>query len=368
MNKNNKKNINRVQNQQIAALNKKVAQLKMLSGMKKKTKKRVQKTTRLNQSRHPLHDSVRAILRPQEAIPGAASHLVNAAPSQKYTLRSRWSTGINASNECVAFICPAFQEDPYLPSAVVYSGSTATSPIIESGTAGTGLGTGVSTYKPVRPYGLTTGLSWRLVSYNLRVRYTGTALNANGTLKCLNTPHGEMDIVTQSTVLTYDAIRQQMEGNLLTSLRTVHDRAVYDYPGIGGTEWFGGDNYFCSDITADEGSVQAVGVGLGQLSSQYTFGEPGMIFSYFNFSTAAVQLEFELIENWEVKGPSISPFLTPSHADPALHEEVMRTVFASHIHASKSGTTSASAAEFLKRANKESKSPLGRAVIAAALA
>ena len=89
---------------------------------------------------------------------------------------------------------------------------------------------------------------------------------------------------------------------------------------------------------------------------------------YYNSATSTTSLDFELIENWEVKGPGIAPFLTASHGDPALHQEVLRTVLESHIHASKAGTTTSNAIAFLKKANAESKTPLGRAVIAAALA
>lgn len=340
--------------------------MKALQNLPKRKRRSVAKQQRI--SRHPLHHAVRALLRPEQAEPGSAYHLIDSAPSQKYTLRTRWTTTVNASAQIVAMISPAFVEDASYPSAIVYSGSLSPGYFIQSSGAGTGLGSGVNAYKPTRPYTNVNGLSWRLVSYNLRARYSGTALNANGTIKVLNTPHGEADFLFNMSGWTYDNIRTFVESNLLSSLRTIHDRSVYDYPGIGSTEWMDGTNYFCSDITADEGTDGCTGQRVGQASSPVLFGEPGMLFSYYNSSTSATSIDFELIENWEVKGPNIAPFLTPSHGDPALHQEVLRTVLESHIHASKSGTTTANAIAFLKKANAESKTPLGKAVIAAALA
>lgn len=370
------KNINTQQNKKIAALEAKFAMLKRVSSMPKKAKRKVKKAARVQRSSHPLSTQVKGLLTPAAALPGTVHHLVDAAPSQKYSLKSRGTLSVAASATAVGIVSPAFIQNSDYSSAVFATAAynTLASATISNTQTGSGFyPTGVTglVLRPTRPYSDTSQLTWRLVSYQLRVRYAGTALNANGNFKCLNNVHGEARFADTVSSRTWAQIADLVDSNVHTSLRTVYDRAVQDYPGIGSTIWLDEDRYYGADINATghgSSSLELVGTTIGQASSNLRVGEPGFIFTYLNSSTSAVNLEFELYENWEVRGPSVAPFMTPSHPDPILHEEIMRTVISSHIHSSKDSGVGGSMTKYLKLANNESKSPLGRAVIAAALA
>lgn len=350
----------------------KFALLQRVSALPKKAKRKVQKRTRVARSSHPLSVQVKGLLNPAAALPGTAHHLVDVAPSQKYSLKSRFTVSIGSGNSCVGVVSPCFIENNNFPSAIFVNGTSGqlNTGFIQNSQVGTSITpsgvTGLAV-KPTRPYSASADKAWRLVSYQLRVRYAGSALNANGNFKVLNNNHGELGFVENNATTTWWNIFEAVDKNIHTSLRTVYDRAVHDYPGVGSTTWYESDEYFCSDLNTD-GNFESKGERIGQDSSPYIFGEPGIIITYTNSSTGAINLECELYENWEVKGPSVGPFMTPSHPDPVLHEEVMRTFLSSHVHSSKDSGVGGSMSKFLKLANTESKSPLGKAVIAAALA
>lgn len=371
VNKNNS-NINAKQNKKIAALEAKFSQLKKLSAMPKKARKRVSKQNRVARASHPLMPQVRALLNPSMALPGSAHHLIDVAPSQKYSLKSRFTLAVGAGNPCVGLVSPCFIDTAGYASAIFVTGSTAqlaSATIQNSNLGASAFPTGATgvTVRPTRPYSSTAQMTWRLVSYQLRVRYAGTALNANGNFKNLNNVHGEMGIMDSVSSTTWAQLFDEVDRNTHTSLRTVHERAIQDYPCVGSTMWLDNDSYYGADINAVPGSIELVGETIGQASSAWRIGEPGLIFTYTNSSTSSINLECELYENWEVRGPTVAPFVTPSHPDPILHEEIMRTIVSSHIHASKdSGMGSMN--RYLKLANAESKTPIGKAVIAAALA
>jgi hypothetical protein len=372
VNNKSNRNINTTQNRKIASLEAKFAALKKLSSMPKKARKAASKRSRVRKTSHPLSAQVKGLLCPAAALPGTAQHLVDVAPSQKYSLKSRFTQSVAASSSVVGVISPAFIEDNAFPSAIFATGTSTqlnTGTIQNSQVGSSAFPTGVtgSVIKPTRPY-LAGTLTWRLVSYQLRVRYAGTALNANGNFKVLNNNHGEIQFANSSGTTTWWNIFEQVDRNVHTSLRTVHDRAVQDYASIGSTKWFDTTEVFCSDLNALEGGIELTGTRIGQASSTIQLGEPGIIFTYTNSSTGSINLECELYENWEVRGPTVAPFMTPSHPDPILHEEVMRTFLSSHVHSSKDSGSSANMVKYIKAANAESKTPLGKAVIAAVLA
>jgi hypothetical protein len=261
------------------------------------------------------------------------------------------------------FLSPYCWQDANTNSGYLVNGpttlETTTLPIINDPTAGTNVvptGFNRSTFEPVRPYATGDGRTARLVSYGLRVRYSGTALNANGTLRLLATPHGEMDLLGGRT---YASAISLLNGSHATQQKTIYDKAVFEFSFIGNDEWSG------NGTGADQDMIQGLGR-VGQASSPRFSSEPGCVLYYTNNSTAAVQFDYELIEHWEVRGQTIAPFYTDSHSDPALHHEIMNVVNTAHVRA---GLNSES--KFIGVVNsvaKASKSPLGKVVLAAALA
>lgn len=379
--------INKQQNQQIAALNKKLSKLKMLANMPKKSRRASQKKARTSSAGHPLLPQVKALINPFDSTPGIAKHLVDPYPSQSYKVKARSTVTVGNAGSMVMCVAPCFGSDPTATFPSVWgatwgaaSGGAVT--ILRDGLQA-GVGAVKSAASPAtyfelvqnKPYAFGgVPMQFRLVSYGIRIRYTGTALNANGSFKML--PNDQASVVIRDGT-TWANVLTSIDSNAHTILRSVYDKAVYEFHALGDTEWLT-NGVDLTGATHDEGSPQWPDLTLygtnvfhepmfiGQDSSPKAVGHPGMLLSYQNNSSNAVQFEIELIENWECKGPSNVAFQTDSHANPELSSEVFRTVVSGHMHAAASSTPSV--ARSLREINKASKSPLGKAVIAAALA
>lgn len=332
---------------------------------------------------HPLLPQVKALVSPFDCTPGSGKHLVDPLPSQSYKLKSRTTVTVGNSMRMVGMISPCFGDSGVptnYPSALFTSGPAASmdkTVLEDGGEAGSAAVKGTSTVSllaPIRPYYFeSAGGSWRLVSYGVRIRYTGTALNANGTIKYL--PNDLSAFVLDSTT-TYNSIANYIDGNNHTIMRSVYDKGVYDFNGLGSTEWMREDETYPAvhdeggeygeTATQDFVSNHWKPVKLGQNASPVKFGTPGMLISYQNNTSSAVQFEVELVENWEVRTPTNTAFQTDSHGNPEISQEVFRTVVSGHMHAAASSAPTV--VKSLKAVNAASKSPLGKLVIAAALA
>jgi len=341
------------------------------------------KRGRASSSQHPLLPQVKALIAPFDSTPGAAKHLVDPAPSQSYKLKARSTITVPASKTMVGLISPSFGDfgvPTEAPSAIFMagSGSELSFTFLEDGTvAGSDPSKGTAVYSalaPLRPYGgATQGSSFRLVSYGLRVRYTGTALNANGTIKYL--PNDLAAFKFSNTTPSLQSVIDYVNGNNHTIMRSVYDKAVYDFSGLGATEWMHYNELYAA--LHDEGrewgatATQAPSPNhwgyqrIGENSSNTYFGIPSMLITYTNNSTSAVQFEMELVENWEARTPSNTAFQTDSHGNPEISQEVFRTVVSGHMHAAASSVPDV--VKSFKAVNAASKSPLGKLVIAAAL-
>lgn len=339
----------------------------MLANLPKKARKAVRKRTQLSgRATHPLHNQIMGLVQPFKATNGVAQHLVDSLPSQKYTLRSRFSAGIPSGGCMAIMLSPYAWSDANFPSGVIFtanSASTAESSgdaIFESAVVGsTNYPTGFTSSGvmiPTRPYTYGAGKTARLVSYGLRVRYTGAGLYASGTFKLLATPHGEMDLEGGTT---FNQVVERMNGSHATQMKSIYDRAVYEFNFLGNDEW--SENGCGADQDETTHPLR-----LGKASSTTQFSEPGAFGYYVNSSGNAVTFELELVENWEVRGTSVAPFYTDSHTDPALHHEIVNIVNTAHQRAGLSPSTKFS--DVVTSVSKASKSPLGKAVLAAALA
>lgn len=360
-----------------------------MTGMPKKARRVAKKRAMVRPSSgHPLLPQVKALLNPFDSTPGVAKHLVDPYPSQSYKVKARSTITVGNGGIFVMNVAPTFgSSSTYtLPSAwgaTFPAGSTSGNvTILRDGTqAGSGA-VKTATVSPTyfelvqnKPYALEgVSMQFRLVSYGIRVRYTGTALNANGSLKMLPNDQASVQI---NTGTTWNNLATAVDNNAHTILRSVYDKAVYEFHALGDTEWLTNGTQV-TGATHDEGKpswpATAVWDGysyhepmfIGQDSSNKAVGHPGMLVTYTNNSTSNVQFEVELIENWECKGPSNVAFHTDSHANPELSSEVFRTVISGHMHAASSSVPNV--AKSLRDINRASKSPLGKAVIAAALA
>lgn len=365
------------QSAQIAQLTRMVAMMRKPSTKPKRRKTSIPRTVG-----HPLLPQVKALVAPFDSTPGTGKHLVDPMPSQAYKLKSRTSVTVGNGQHLVGLVSPCFGDfgtPSHFPSAIFAAGggSQFNQTILEDGTAaGSSPLKGTNTYAsiaPIRPYANSTlGSSWRLVSYGIRIRYTGTALNANGTIKYLP---NDLSAYQFDDVSTFNGIINYVDGNNHTIMRSVYDKAVYDFNGLGSTEWMHDDEVYPAvhDEGREWGSTATqpaksnfwLPVKIGQNSSPVSFGTPGMIITYLNNTTANIQFEIELVENWEARTANNTAFQTDSHGNPEISQEVFRTVVSGHMHAAASSTPSV--AKSLKAVNAASKSPLGKLVIAAAL-
>lgn len=280
-----------------------------------------------------------------------------------------------STHEMNLFLFPTMAYDagtsPYRPSAIalVSGGGTPNNfPLHESTQAGTDwkpTNTTGSLLIPNRPYYTATNEldNWRLVSYAVRVRYTGTALNANGTLKCLASPHGELNATSATPRPLIRDLINTLQSSPHTTYKSIYDKAVYEFNFVGEDKWLEADN-FCGAVQGRD-TYQYVGNRLGQATSEYTAGESGAYLFYTNNANAAVQFEIELVENWEVRANNLQPFYTQSHSDPVLHHEMMTTINTAHTLAGMSSEKSF--ANVVGTVAKASKSPLGKVLLAAAL-
>lgn len=342
--------------------------------MPKKSRRRAAKTMRAASNfsgKHPLHDQIVGLVNPLAAGPmSGAQHLIDATPSVKYTVRARTQVTVSASSDMFIGLAPCMAIDGansgnYLSGFCMVGSNLGSNnnKLVESTAVGSDwkpTGTTGSVLVPNRPYYTDTNQldNWRLVSYALRIRYTGTALNANGTLKCLATPHGELNALTGVNI---GVLITELQSSPHTQLKTVRDQGVFDFNFIGDDSWAEG-GALCGAPQGREGNLKR----LGQATSPYVVGESGGYLFYSNNSTCSVQFEVELVENWEVRSGTLHPFYSPSHSDPQLHHEIMNIVNTAHIRAGSSNQP-----KFLSVVGdvaKASKSPLGKAVLAAALA
>lgn len=329
-----------------------------------KARKRMQNAT----GRHPLHQQAVALMQPFKSPAGVAQHLIDALPSQKITLRSRGSINCNGNGSILGFVSPYLWNDSNYPSCFVFNNVTAGG-ADASNDAVLGSST-VSSYSypsgwngsllmaPVRPYDAAGGdRSCRLVSYAIRIAYTGTALNANGRLKLLATPHGELNLAAGTSVAE---IISTIQSSHHTQMKSIHDQAVYEFNFIGNDRWD------ASGAGAEQDVDTFVENVLGGVNSPRRAYEPGAAFYYLNTASTAISFEIEVIENWEVRGANLASFYTESHSDPIMHHEILNVINTAHTRAGLSTETKFS--NVVTSVAKASRSPVGKALLAAALA
>ncbi len=339
--------------------------------MPKRSRRAAQKKTRISPKiNHPLLPQVKALVSPFNAPAGMGQHLVDALPSHKVTLRSRTSVSVGGSATLIGGLSPYFWNNASsanTPSGFFVtaagdgsSGSVWTASVFNSTVTGSNPNpTGSLSYgvlAPVRPYSSGGDSSTaRLVSYGLRVRYTGTALNANGTFKVLAVPHGELNLIGSAT---YRSVIDILQGSHSTQMKSIYDKAVYEFNFLGNSGW--SPSGTGADLDA-YGSPQVV----GQVSSPVSMAEWGGVFFYTNNSTSAVQFELELIEHWETRAPNLVPFYTDSHTNPELHHELINVVNTAHVRAGLQSEKKLMSV--VQDVAKASKSPMGKVILAAAL-
>jgi hypothetical protein len=254
-----RKPVDKKQNKQIAALQKKVALLASMANVPKKSRKRVLKRNLVTRNNHPLMPQIKGLVNPFAAVPGTAQHLIDVVPSVKYTIKGRSTVTIPVNSDMQIFVAPTVAYDitdsAYRPSAVCLvstGGSQYGYPLLESTQVGTDWKPTSSTGSliiPNRPYFVQTNNldSYRLVSYAIRIRYTGTVYNANGTLKCLAAPHGELSI---DDLPTMQSVINELQSSVQTAYKSIYNEAVYEFNFIGDDEWHerqdSSDGYACA--------------------------------------------------------------------------------------------------------------------------
>lgn len=371
----NNSTINRKQNRQIAVLNQKVAQLKMLASMPKKAKRVVAKRIRRvapKLTNDPVVACVKAMVDPFNAPKGSASFLADGRPSQKFMAKANTSVSVPAGCYMVFMASPSLANNPESASMVLAIQTISTTPLSgawKNAVAGTNVLAGgtISKLTTNTPYTSQTldsmGTVGHCVGVGYRFTYEGAELYKSGTFKYVHDnelmfnsqngiPTGDWTLasVGPAGVISFvdsatNSIRQSINKKNIVEVNGHVEFGEYS-----GGEWYGG---FSPAL-----------VGGTTATTQFSL-RPGLLGYFLNSSTAAISFHIETVEHYSVSADEIQALQTESTAHPVLYNQV-RTLMRNsrQLHASK---PNADHIDMLKTCQKAAGSKLGHEVLETAI-
>jgi len=370
---NKKKQVDRTQSQQIAALNKKVSQLATLASIPKKARRKVRKVFQrqavTSRNSDPVIASVQAAVRPFDTPKGIAGPLAGLVrPSQKFTAKAATSVSIPAGCTMVFMQDACIASNSIYPSvilAVQTASGTAMSGPFKSSTVGDLVVAGgtlsrLSTNTPYAATTLASNFEWQLVGAGLKFSYEGTLLNQSGTFMYLHDPEeafnqgwpdwtgkGPSDVISFINT-AHNAIRQNILEKRVVEINCMSPDS---------------DTARDANLVFIDGST---GAALGGSTSTTFFGTAPVVLGYFiNSSSATISFHVETIEHWAVASPTIQALHTDSIAHPILHSQVVNFLgSARQMHASKPNSDHV---DVMRTVKKGMGSPLGHELINTAL-
>lgn len=370
----NPSNTNKKQNQKIAALERKVAMIKLTNAMPKKAARAYRKRARSQRPKvatplDPVAVSVKAMVKPFDVPKGIASNLYNPRPSQKFMAKANTSVSIPAGCTMVFMCSPCVASDSNRPSVTVAIQSASATPfsgawknaVVGGNVVGGGTISTLSTNTPYSAATLAgTGYEWNLVGVGLRFTYEGTELNRGGMFRYVHdleggynqgnsdwTVKGPGDIVTFVDSATNN-LRQSINKNNVVEINPLVIQHTY--------------------FTGEGSSIfsNSSGAPIGGSVPVNAVGTVPMCLGYFvNVSTTTVAFHVETVEHWSVSSPALQALHTASVGHPVLHEQVGNFLHtARQLHASQ---PNAHHVDVMKEAKKSLGSPLGHELLNTAL-
>jgi hypothetical protein len=368
-------NINQKQNKQIALLNQKVAQLKMLAAMPKKAKrvvaKRLRKTTpRLTND--PVVACVKAMVDPFNAPKGSASYLGDGRPSQKFMAKANTSVSVPAGCYMVFMAAPCLASNSEQASMVMAVQTTSTTPLSgpwKNAVVGTnvlsgGTVTKLSTNTPYTSQTLDSmGTVGHCVGVGYRFTYEGAELYKSGTFKYIHDNEGFFN--SQNGVLNGDwsvansgpaGVISYVDSATNSIRQSINKNNIVEVNGHIEFGQFSSGNWY--------GGVPPALIGGTTATTQFAI-RPGLLGYFLNSSTASISFHIETVEHYSVSADEIQSLQTESTAHPVLYNQV-RTLMRNsrQLHASKPNADHIS---MLKTCQKAAGSKLGHEVLETAI-
>lgn len=256
-----------------------------------------------------------------ESVRGCYTPDMLARPSQKVTVRGKFTLTLPASSRGMFFINPSAANDR--ASMFGVTGATSAFPNGKFTGSGSGLNYGYDT-KLSTPYSYTemqdAGTSYRGTSFGLRARYTGPALSRGGTLTWLHdTTSSGHSILTDAERLTVtlDDLTTRVKADPRARICSfnkcdAHEFVVYE---TNSKAWWnpatGADAYPFAGNTADNK------LGLGN-TEYWGMPEFPAILIIENPNTTSIEVTIDFILHMEFSGPKVIPYQTAS--PPALQD------------------------------------------------
>lgn len=369
----NPNSINKQQNQKIAALERKVAQLKLAKGMSKKAARSFKKRVRISGARSPVTSdpvalSVKAMIKPFDVPKGVASSLAYGRPCQKFMAKANTSFTVPAGCTMVFMCSPCVASDTIKPSVVfgiqTASGTPMSGPW-KSNITGDKVVTGgtIASLSTNTPYSSGTlagsGYEWSLVGAGLRFTYEGAELYKSGTFKYIhdiemgfNQGYSDWGGKGPADIVTFvdnapNSLRQSINKNNVVEINALVASQAYLSEGT---------SIFST----------SVGAFVGGATASLAAGTTPMCLGYFlNSSSNSISFHVETVEHWNVSAPGLQALHTASVAHPVLSEQVGNFLHtARQLHASQ---PNAHHVDVMKTAKQTMGSPLGHEVLNAAL-
>lgn len=343
------KGVNRRQDQQIRSLKQSIRKLKLdnsRKNKKSKSTKRNRQRSRKQQYQNqilqepvasiptqvrgsvtssPLKTSILAQMLPRAVPRGGANLLFDTRPSQKITARAVASVTLAAGSTLYMYCQPAPSND--VPSLALYhTANPAQTPDT------VGIGRVVASTNT--PYNFTTlsdpaqDINYRFVSASIVVRITSNALNRGGVFVYVvdTDRHHEANYATlafQTWLTDLNSDISQVRKSLVTqdTFEITVPHNVMPYVQL--NSWSGGDARFPGGS-----GFQTTNAPTWFCESQAVLG------ALLNSSTAAMTIEFEIVEHWEFNGRLLHSVHTPSVASAAVSTAL--STITTHAHKSHS--------------------------------
>lgn len=292
---------------------------------------------------NPLVQNVVAQLDVSKAQSGFPSGLVDARPSQKFTVRGQTSVSVQTNKDCVVFIAPNAANDstrPTLAACVIStaSASDATSTFTSSTAAVEPAGVVTTTLVTPTVYPHATlddgDMHWRCLGAKLRVSYVGPDTNRSGVLKFMDDLQGQIMSSSEASTLTYSAIKSKIDSTSLALRNNFNYRSSFEYNIAGSDHRSATLGAWSQSFAALSGNWDEAR--LGGTTSTKLMGQPAAYLYFTNGAGVDIQLDLEIIEVWEYRGHEISALHTPSTAHGTVASAVTSVCQAAREHHAKS--------------------------------
>lgn len=364
--------VDRKQSQQIAQLQKAVANLKVGKARKKKSRN----GGKAMRGYDPIHTAIRAKFLPFDTEKGVASPLTDGRPSQKFMSKAQSTVSLTSGQGFVFMVCPNVASDSTRASLLVATGNFSagaftTDGTWKSATVGDKIGAwgSLQTLNTNTPYTAATlagGYEFACVGSGVKFTYEGPDLYKGGTIRYIYDKEGmynlaaDWSVDTPNGVINYinasaNSIRQNINKNNVVEINTSYSNG-YD------VEYY--DAQAATETAAGVNSSATALVG-GSTASTYFGTKPTVIGYYVNVATTAVSFHVDVVEHWSLSHPDIQALQTPSYAHASMATHVASLM--DNVRQNHAGAPNSTHLDVTKTTMAAMKSPIGHELLNAGI-